>query len=88
MSIGGVVHRLRWVEHSWVETRFVGGPDLGPWTTEEPDKEFSDGAELPLADVLAGYVEQAGRTDAIIATLDLDDRSQMPLRVDESSSAR
>jgi uncharacterized damage-inducible protein DinB len=87
-SIGGVVNHLRWVEHSWIENRFVGGPDLGPWTTEEPDKEFSDGAERPLADVLAGYVEQAARTDAIIATLDLDDRSQTPLRSGELPTLR
>lgn len=24
MSIGGVVNHLRWVEHSWIENRFVG----------------------------------------------------------------
>jgi uncharacterized damage-inducible protein DinB len=80
MTMGGVVNHLRWVEHSWIENRFVGGPDLGPWTDEEPDKEFTDGAVLPLDEVLAGYVEQARRTDAIIAGLSLDDRSQSRLR--------
>jgi uncharacterized damage-inducible protein DinB len=79
-TIGGVVNHMRWVEHSWIENRFVGGPDLGPWTEAEPDKEFSDGATLPLQEVLDGYVEQARRTDAIIAGLELDDRSQTPFR--------
>jgi uncharacterized damage-inducible protein DinB len=79
-TIGGVVNHMRWVEHSWIENRFVGGPDLGPWTEEEPDKEFSDGATLPLQEVLEGYVEQARRTDAIIADLDLDDRSKTAFR--------
>lgn len=88
MSIGGVVNHMRWVEHSWVENRFVGGPDLGPWTDEEPDKEFSDGAEHPLAQTLAGYVEQAARTDAIIATLDLDDRSQTAFRSGDHPTLR
>lgn len=88
MSIGGVVNHLRWVEHSWIENRFVGGPDLGPWTDESPDQEFVDGATLPLAEVLEGYVEQAGRTDALVLSLDLDDRSVTPLRSGERPTLR
>jgi uncharacterized damage-inducible protein DinB len=88
MSIGGVVNHLRWVEHSWIETRFVGGPDRGPWTEESPDQEFVDGATLPLAEVLEGYVEQAARTDAIVRGLDLDDRSATPLRSGERPTLR
>ena len=75
-TIGGLVNHMRWVEHSWIENRFVGGPDLGPWTDEEPDKEFSIGAETPIEQTLAEYDEQIARTDAIIAELDLDDESQ------------
>ena len=88
MSIGGVVNHLRWVEHSWVENRFVDGPDLGPWTDESPDQEFLDGATLPLAEVLQGYVEQARRTDAIIARLDLEDRSATPISTGERPTLR
>ena len=75
-TIGGVVNHMRWVEHSWIENRFVDGPDLGPLTDEEPDKEFSIGAETPIEQTLREYDEQIARTDAIIAELDLDDRSQ------------
>lgn len=88
MTIGGVVNHLRWVEHSWVENRFVGGPDLGPWTDESPDQEFVDGAALPLEEVLAGWAEQARRTDALVADLDLDDRSVEPLRTGEHPTLR
>jgi uncharacterized damage-inducible protein DinB len=88
MTLGGVVNHLRWVEHSWIENRFVGGPDLGPWTDEEPDREFSLGATNPLAQTLAEYVEQAERTDAIIAGLDLDDRSATPFRSGEHPTLR
>ena len=88
MTLGGVVNHLRWVEHSWIENRFVGGPDLGPWTDEEPDREFSLGATNPLAQTLAEYVEQAERTDAIIARLDLDDRSATPFRSGEHPTLR
>ncbi len=88
MTLGGVVNHMRWVEHSWVEARFVGGPDLGPWTEQEPDREFSIGATAPLAQTLEEYAAQAQRTDAIVAGLDLDDRSMTPLRSGESPTLR
>ena len=78
-TVGGVVNHMRWVEHSWVENRFVDGPDLGPWTDDSPDQEFIDGASAPLAVVLQDYAAQARRTDAIVAEHDLDDRSALPL---------
>jgi uncharacterized damage-inducible protein DinB len=70
---------MRWVEHSWIENRFIDGPDLGPWTDESPDQEFIDGASTSLAVVLEEYAAQAQRTDAIVAEHDLDDRSVLPL---------
>ncbi|NYG06418.1 putative damage-inducible protein DinB [Phycicoccus badiiscoriae] len=88
MTLGGVVNHMRWVEHSWIENRFVGGPDLGPWTEQEPDREFSLGATTPLAQTLREYAEQAARTDAIIAGLALDDRSATPFRSGERPTLR
>lgn len=88
MSIGGVLSHVRWVEHSWIENRFVGGPDLGPWTEDEPDREFSLGAQVPLGQLLEEYVEQAERTDALISALDLDARSQTPLRTGDHPTLR
>jgi uncharacterized damage-inducible protein DinB len=87
-TIGGIVNHLRWVEHSWIENRFVGGPDLGPWTDESPDQEFIDGAETPIEQTLAAYAEQAARTDRIIEGLDLDDRSATPMRGGEPPTLR
>lgn len=88
MSIGGVISHMRWVEHSWIEHRFVGGPDLGPWTDEEPDKEFSIGAETPIEQLLQEYVDQARRTDVIVGRLELDARSQTPNRSGEHPTLR
>lgn len=88
MTIGGVVNHLRWVEHWWIESRFAGGPDLGPWTDESPDQEFLDGADVPIADVLRSYADQAARTDRIIEGLGLDDRATMPLRSGEHPTLR
>jgi uncharacterized damage-inducible protein DinB len=79
MTIGGVVNHMRWVEHSWIENRFVGGPDLGPWTDDSPDQEFLDGATLTLDEVLNGYADQARATDALVAGIDLDAHSVSPL---------
>jgi uncharacterized damage-inducible protein DinB len=88
MSVGAVLNHMRWVEHSWIENRFVGGPDLGPWTDESPDQEFIDGSILPLQTVIDGYRAQAATTDAIIAGLQLDDRSQTPFRSGEHPTLR
>jgi uncharacterized damage-inducible protein DinB len=79
-SIGGLVNHMRWVEYSWIEERFAGGPHMAPWTDEEPDREFAIGAETPIEQTLREYAEQIERTDAIIAAHQLDDRSPTPLR--------
>ncbi len=88
MTIGGIVSHLRWVEHSWIETRFAGGPDLGPWTEDEPDKEFSIGAETPVLQLLDEYADQAARNDAIVAAHDLDDHSVETMRSGEPVTLR
>jgi uncharacterized damage-inducible protein DinB len=79
-TIAGFVNHLGWVEHSWFETRFLGEPDRGPWTDEEPDRELALGSELPLQQVLDDYVERCRRSDEIIAAADLDDRTSEPVR--------
>ncbi|MCS5714581.1 DinB family protein [Herbiconiux sp. CPCC 205716] len=88
MTVGGVINHLRWVEHSWIENRFVGGPDLGPWTDESPDREFIDGATMPLQEVIDAFRAQASVTDAIIADAQLDDRSTIPFRSGEHPTLR
>ena len=80
MSIAGVVNHLRWVEHSWIEVRFLGGQDRGPWTDEEPDREFSIVTELSLAEVIDGYRTTSARCDALVADVDLDVRARSPIR--------
>jgi uncharacterized damage-inducible protein DinB len=88
MTVGGVLNHLRWVEHSWIENRFVDGPDLGPWTAESPDQEFIDGATTAIDETISAYREQAQRTDAILARHDLDQLSRTPLRSGEYPTLR
>ena len=52
MTMSGVVSHLRWVEWSWLHTDFLGEPDTGPWTEEEPDREFTYRLDGPLSVVL------------------------------------
>lgn len=79
MSICGLVNHLRWVEHSWFETILLGGPDEGPWTDEDPDREMRIAVEVPIADLLAEYRAACDRHRALVAGLDLDTLSRGPM---------
>ena len=79
-SVGGLLNHLRWVEHSWVEHRFAGRPDRGPWTPDDLDRELRLGLTTPLDEIVAGYREQIAVDDEIIAGADLDDLAAEPTR--------
>jgi len=53
MTVSGLVSHLRWVEHSWFETRMLGEEDRGPLTDEDPDREFRIAVEVPSAHCLS-----------------------------------
>jgi uncharacterized damage-inducible protein DinB len=72
MSPANVLNHLRWVERSWVNADLLGGEDDGPWTDENPDAEFEEGSQLPIAEVVRLYEEEAGRTRAVFTEVDLD----------------
>jgi len=88
MTVGGLINHLRWVEYSWFQWTFLGEEDEGPWTDEEPDREMSIGAELPIAQVLAEYEAQCERYRALVAGLDLDARAVRPIRDGELVTLR
>lgn len=73
MSVGGVVHHLRWVETWWIGTVFSGEEETAPWSEADPDGEWRLGAQLDLAHVLADYAAESARLDAIVAAHALDD---------------
>jgi uncharacterized damage-inducible protein DinB len=80
MSVAGVVHHLRWVETWWLEVVLLGGEDLSPPTEAEPDRDFTAGTELPLAEVLADYAAESARLDALVADVDLGTMSTRSIR--------
>ncbi len=72
MTIAGVVSHLRWVEHGWFETSFLGEPDRAPSTDDDPHAPWRVGG-IPLARLLDEYDEQCERSRAIVAAHDLDE---------------
>jgi len=84
MSPANILNHLRWVERSWVNADLFGGEDDGPWSEEDPDAEWRQGSELPIADVVRLYEEEAARTRAAFEEVDLDlvrqgDRIRQPI---------
>jgi uncharacterized damage-inducible protein DinB len=75
-TISGLVSHLRWVEHSWIEVTLLGGPDRGPWTDDDPDREMRIATEIPLADLLSEYAQACARHRELVAGLDLDTPSR------------
>lgn len=72
MSPANVLNHLRWVERSWINDDLFGGEDDAPWSEEDPDAEFKEGSELPIAEVIRLYEEEAARSRAVFAEVDLD----------------
>lgn len=75
-----LLNHLRWVEFDWIETRFLGGEDIGPWTADDPDGEMTQGLSMTADEVIAAYREQTDRCRRIVADADLDTLSARPER--------
>ncbi|MEU9458163.1 DinB family protein [Streptomyces sp. NPDC048312] len=80
MTIAGLINHLSWVEYYWFEVAFLGGPDEGPWTDEDPDREMRIAVDMPLADVLSLYEERTARYSELVAATDLDTPAAQPRR--------
>jgi uncharacterized damage-inducible protein DinB len=82
MTLGGLIHHLRWVEYYWVEVMFLGGERAGPNVAEsedDPDPDFRTGADIPLPQLLAEYEEQTARNSRLVAEHDLDAPAKRPI---------
>ncbi|MGH8893829.1 MAG: DinB family protein [Actinomycetes bacterium] len=72
MTVSGVVSHMRWVEWSWIRGTLLGHDDEGPWTDEDPDREFHYRLDWPIADVVADYQAMAREHDEQITGWDLE----------------
>lgn len=75
-----LLNHLRWVEFDWIETWFLGGEDLGPWTEDDPDRELAQGLSMTADEVIAAYRAQIARSRELVADADLDTLSARPLK--------
>lgn len=80
MTISGLVSHLRWVEYSWFSIDLLGGPDEGPWTEEDPDREMRIAVRIPLPQLLDEYDAQTAKNRELAASLDLDTQSVRTMR--------
>ncbi|WP_393078649.1 DinB family protein [Streptomyces sp. LN704] len=80
MTLCGLISHLRWVEYSWFQVVFLGEEDAGPWTEEDPDREMRIAVDVPLADLLTDYEQQAARYRTLVAGRSLDDTARRPIR--------
>ncbi len=72
MTVGGLVSRLRWVEHSWFEAALTGRPDRHPRTPQDPDPAWCGGPEASLRGLLEEYEAQCERSRESTARLSRD----------------
>ncbi|WP_144119601.1 DinB family protein [Catellatospora sichuanensis] len=80
MTVKGLVSHVRWVEYSWFQVVLLGEEDAGPWTKEEPDREFTFALDVPIEQLLDEYEAQSARYRELVASLDLDTLAQRDLR--------
>lgn len=71
MTLSGVVNHLRWVEYWWFQVMFLGEEDQGPWTPEDPDREFRIAVDHPIARLLDEYEHHSARYRELVAATDL-----------------
>lgn len=76
LTAHGLVRHLTNVERSWVRDVFAGESGLQfDWTDDDPDGELHVPAGVTMADLVAGYVAESRRCDAVVAAHSLDDVS-------------
>jgi len=76
LSAHGVVRHLTNVERSWVRDVFAGQDGLTyDWTDDDPDGELHVPDDVTMAQLVADYVAETARCDAVVAAHHLDDVS-------------
>lgn len=78
MTMAGIVSHLRWVEQTWFEVLFLGGPADGPQFQQEPADAEMVAEGIPLARLLTEYEQQCAVSNEIVAAHPLDETGQHP----------
>jgi uncharacterized damage-inducible protein DinB len=78
MTAAGVVSHMRWVEHTWFEVIFRGGPAKGPQFDDGPEDADMMVEGIPLGQLLDEYGGQCAVSNEITAAYSLDDEGRHP----------
>jgi hypothetical protein len=78
MTVAGIVSHLRWVEQTWFEVLFLGGPADGPQFSDDPEDADMRVDGVPLEQLLADYARQCAVSNEIVAGHGLDDVGRHP----------
>jgi len=92
LTLGGLLKHLALVEDDWIQSDFLGGPQVEPWASApfDDDRDWElHSAEHDAPDELrALYVAACERTRRVVAEHDLDDLSVHRNRDGEQWSLR
>ncbi|MGA5169965.1 MULTISPECIES: DinB family protein [Streptomyces] len=77
MTVAGVLSHLRWVEHTWFEVLFLGGPAVGPQFADDEDLDMKVEG-VPLARLVEEYERQCAVSNEIVAAHALDETGRHP----------
>ncbi|MBA2552614.1 MAG: DinB family protein [Geodermatophilaceae bacterium] len=72
MTMAGVISHLRWVEYTWFEVVFLGGPAVGLPFDDGPEDADMLVEGIPLARLLEEYAQQCAVSNDIVAAHSLD----------------
>jgi uncharacterized damage-inducible protein DinB len=78
MTVAGIVSHLRWVEQTWFEVLFLGGPADGPQFADSPEDADMRVEGVPLTHLLTDYERQCARSNEIIAAHPLEQTGRHP----------
>jgi uncharacterized damage-inducible protein DinB len=75
MTMAGLVSHLRWVEHTWIQVLFLGGPsgDNPSFDEDAPENADMMVEGVPLERLLAEYRQECAASNEVIAAHSLDE---------------
>ena len=84
LTLGGLLKHLALVEDSWIQGRFLGAPEIEPWVSapfdDDEDWDFTSASADDPEYLRELYRAAAARTNAVVASAQLDDLSVVPRR--------
>jgi uncharacterized damage-inducible protein DinB len=92
LTLAGLLKHLALVEDSWIQERFLGLPEVGPWASapwdQDRDWDFHSAVDDDPEQLRNLYRAACERTRTAVAAASLDDLSRAPRRDGHHPSLR